>query len=463
MAPATPPGGRRRVVILGGGFAGLVAAQNLRRAPVDVTLIDRRNFHLFQPLLYQVATGELSPSNIAAPLRETLRRQKNARVLLAEAVGFDMDNRQVLLADGSLPFDVLIVATGARHQYFGHDEWAQVAPGLKTVEDAAEIRRRVLMSFEHAERSSDPAEIAAWQTFVIVGGGPTGVEMAGALAELARNTLRDEFRNIDPRHTRLILVQGGERILPPFPEKLSQKATEALRRRNVEVWTGARVTNILPDRVTVHHGDRDEEIRTRTVIWAAGVQASPLGALLAKGTGAQLDRAGRVIVQPDMSLPGHPNVYVAGDLASFSHQDGKPLPGVAQVAMQQGRYIAKIIASGPSASEKPFRYFDKGSLAMIGNGSAVASIGNFKLSGLIAWFVWLAVHLLYLVTFGNRLLVAMQWFTNVITRGRSSLLIPEYEPTAQGEFNHATTTTSPDAHHPQAAMAKPASEEGKAS
>lgn len=461
MSSATSSSGRRRVVILGGGFAGLVAAQGLRRADVDITLVDRRNFHLFQPLLYQVATGELSPSNIAAPLRGALRRQKNVRVLLAEATGFDVENRYVLLGDGGkLPYDILIVATGARHQYFGHDEWAQLAPGLKTVEDAAEIRRRVLVSFENAERSDDPAEIAAWQTFVIVGGGPTGVELAGALAELARNTLRGEFRSIDPRQTRLILVQGGERILPPFPEELAAKAAHSLSRRNVEIWTGARVTNVLPDRVVVRHGDREEEVPTHTVLWAAGVQASPLGAMLAKATGAEVDRAGRVVVGPDMSLPNHPDVFVAGDLASYSHQTGSPLPGVAQVAIQQGRYIAKLICHGRERQKKPFSYFDKGSLAVIGNGSAVAAIGKLKLSGLPAWFVWLAVHLLYLVTFGNRLLVFMQWTTNILTRNRSSLLITNYQPAEAGEINHPTTTTAPTSHHAQASVAEPAPEAG---
>src|SRR6266851_4953035 len=359
---------RHRVVIIGGGFGGLYAARALGKAPVDVTLIDRRNFHLFQPLLYQVATGALSPANIAAPLRAVLKRHRNTRVLLADATGFDLAPREVMLNDGTLPYDSLIVATGARHHYFGHPEWERFAPGLTTVEDATNMRRRILSAFEAAERSSDPKEQEALLTCVVVGGGPTGVELAGALADVAHHALRNDFRAIRPTRSRILLLEGLDRILTNYPPKLSAKAAASLARLGVTVRTGAAVTDIQDDRVTFRCGNETEVVRTHTVLWGAGVQASPLGKALAEATGAELDRAGRVVVQPDLSLPGRPEVFVIGDLANYPHQTGKPLPGVAQAAMQQGRYVAELITRRlrGEPAPPPFRYKDHGSLATIG-------------------------------------------------------------------------------------------------
>jgi NADH dehydrogenase len=417
------------VIILGGGFGGLHAARDLRRAPVRVTLIDRRNFHLFQPLLYQVAMGELSPSNIAAPLRDVLRKQKNVQVLLAEATGIDAMNRQVILSDGKIGYDTLIVATGATHHYFGHPEWEELAPGLKTIEDATEIRRRVLFAFEAAERETDPGRMRAWLTFVIVGGGPTGVELAGALAEIAHETLSSDFRNINPHDAQILLVEGIGRILGTYPEKLSAKATTRLVKLGVTVRTNAFVTDVQAEEVTIRVGERNEQIATRTVLWAAGVAASPLGKALAQATGAPLDNAGRVIVQPDCSIPGHPNIFVIGDLASFSHQSGKPLPGVAQTAMQQGRYVARLIEQHlKGRGMPPFHYKDIGNMATIGRNSAVADLGWIRFSGFIAWLVWLFIHLISLVQFQSRVLVLFQWGWKYITRNRSSRLITGPNP-----------------------------------
>src|SRR5690606_93345 len=331
---------RERVVIIGGGFGGLYAAHRLKDAPVNITLIDRRNHHLFQPLLYQVATGALSPADIATPLRRLLKNQQNARVLLGEVVDFDVVNKQVILRDGTIRYDKLIVAAGSGKHYFGNDQWEAVAPGLKTIEDATEIRRRVLSAFEAAERANDPAEVQSWLTFVVIGGGPTGVEMAGALAEVARETLRNEFRNINPVDARIVLVQSGDRVLPTYHPDLSARAAASLERLGVEVLTGRRVTDVEPAGVTISSGDQQQFIAARTVLWTAGVQASPLGQALAKAAGAQTDRGGRVIVEPDLSVPGHPDIFVVGDLAHYAHQTGQPLPGVAQVAIQQGRYVA---------------------------------------------------------------------------------------------------------------------------
>jgi NADH:ubiquinone reductase (H+-translocating) len=417
------------VVILGGGFGGLHAARNLRRAPVRVTLIDRRNFHLFQPLLYQVAMGELSPSNIAAPLRDVLRKQKNVQVLLAEATGIDAANRQVLLSDGAIPYDTLIVATGATHHYFGHPEWEALAPGLKTIEDATEIRRRVLFAFEAAEREPDPGRVRAWLTFVIVGGGPTGVELAGALAEIAHETLSSEFRNINPHDAQILLVEGLGRILGTYPEKLAAKATARLVKLGVSVRTDSFVSGVQPESVSIRLGDRTEQIATRTVLWAAGVAASPLGKALEQATGAPVDKAGRVIVQPDCSVPGYPNIFVIGDLASFNHQTGKPLPGVAQTAMQQGRYVARLIEQRlKGRTTPPFRYKDIGSMATIGRNSAVADLGWIRFAGFFAWLVWLFIHLMSLVQFQSRVLVLFQWGWKYITRNRSSRLITGPNP-----------------------------------
>jgi NADH dehydrogenase len=417
------------VVILGGGFGGLYAARALGRAPVRVTLIDRRNFHLFQPLLYQVATGQLSPANIAAPLRAVLKRQRNTTVVLGEAVDIDVANHLVILSDGVVGYDTLIVATGSRHHYFGRAEWEEVAPGLKTVEDATDIRRRVLLAFEAAERESDPQQQRAWLTFVIVGAGPTGVEMAGALGELSRHTLRDNFRHIDPASATILLLEGTDRVLPPYPPDLSAKAARSLARLGVTVRTGCIVTDVKPDAVTVRSGDRSEVIPTHTVVWAAGVDASPLGRVLARATGASLDRSGRVLVGRDLSLPGHPEVFVIGDLANFCHQGSKPLPGVAPVAIQQGRYVSRLIVGRlRGQSQPPFAYRDKGSLATIGRSAAVADLGWVKLSGFLAWLAWLFIHLLYLIEFQNRLLVMMQWAWNYFTRNRSARLITGDSP-----------------------------------
>ncbi len=418
-----------RVVILGGGFGGLSAAHKLKHAPVEITLLDRCNYHLFQPLLYQVATGSLSPANIAAPLRQILAGQKNTKVLLAEAVHIDAANRRVILSDGAVSYDTLVVATGATHQYFGHDEWEEFAPGLKTVEDATAMRGRILLAFEAAERERDPAKLKAWMTFVIVGGGPTGAELAGALGEIAHDTLSHDFREIDPSQTQIILVEGADRALPSYPPKLSEAARKMLVKLGVMVRTGAMVTNIQSESVTIKEGDRTESIPTRTVLWAAGVLASPLGRILSKEAGATLDNAGRVVVNPDLTIPGHPEIFVIGDLANFSHQTGQPLPGVAQPAIQQGAYVAKVIrARFRGEKVKPFHYFDKGNLATIGRFAAVADLNWLQISGLPAWLIWIFIHLLYIVQFQNRLLVMMQWAWLYLTWDRSARLITGKNP-----------------------------------
>jgi len=402
-------------VILGGGFAGLNAARALRREPVEVVLIDRRNHHLFQPLLYQVATAALNPSDIAQPIRKILRTQRNAGVALAEARAIDPARKVVTLADGELPFDFLVVATGATHSYFGHPEWERHAPGLKTLEDALAIRRRVLLAYEAAERETDEARQSAWLTFVVVGGGPTGVELAGALAEIARQGLRDDFRRIDPRRARVILIEAGPRILPGFPERLSHSAVAQLARLGAEVLTGSAVTSIDPEGVTL--GER--RVAARTVLWAAGVAASPI----ARSLGVSLDRTGRVPVAPDLSLPGSPNIFVVGDLAALQ-QDGRPVPGVAPAAIQEGshaaRNIARILRGKPTL---PFRYHDKGSLATIGRASAVADFGRLRLSGPIAWLAWLLVHIFFLIGFRNRLRVLFEWVWAYWTYDRGARLI----------------------------------------
>jgi NADH:ubiquinone reductase (H+-translocating) len=420
---------RHRVVILGGGFGGLSAGLALKNAPVELTLLDRCNYHLFQPLLYQVATGSLSPANIASPLRQILRRQKNTKVLLAEAVDIDASDRRVILSDGEVPYDTLIAATGSTHQYFGHEEWEKFAPGLKTVEDATSMRRRILLAFEAAERESDPAKLKAWMTFVIVGGGPTGAELAGALGEIAHDTLTHDFRDIDPSRTQIILVEGTDRVLPTYPPKLSEAARKMLVGLGVTVRTGAMVTDVKADSVTIREGDRTESIPTRTVLWAAGVLASPLGIILSKKAGAPVDKFGRVLVNPDLSVPGHPEIFVIGDLANFSHQTGQPLPGVAQPAIQQGRYVGKVIqARLRNKTLPPFHYFDKGNLATIGRGAAVADLNWLRISGLPAWLIWIFIHLLYIVQFQNRLLVLLQWAWLYLTFDRSARLITGENP-----------------------------------
>ncbi|HXJ16670.1 MAG TPA: NAD(P)/FAD-dependent oxidoreductase [Candidatus Polarisedimenticolia bacterium] len=421
--------GAHRVVIIGGGFGGLSVALKLKRAPVQVTLVDRRNYHLFQPLLYQVATGSLSPANIASPLRNIVKRQKNTRVLLAEATGVDARHRRVIFSDGEIEYDTLVVATGASHQYFGHDEWEKFAPGLKTVEDATDMRRRILLAFEAAERERDPAKRCEWMTFVIVGAGPTGVELAGALGEIANDTLRRDFRSIDPSTARIILVEGTDRALPAYPQKLSAAARRMLERLSVTVRTGALVTDIRERSVTIREGERSEEIPTRTVLWAAGVLGSPLGRILSEAAGAALDHAGRVIVEPDLTVPGHPEIFVIGDLAHFSHQTGSPLPGVAQPAIQEGRYVARAIERRLRGERvAPFHYVDKGNLATIGRAAAVADIFGLQLSGVPAWLIWLFVHLLYIVEFQNRLLIALQWGWMYFTYDRSARLITGKNP-----------------------------------
>ena len=413
-----------RVVIVGGGFGGLYAARSLRKAPVAVTMVDRRNFHLFQPLLYQVATGALSPGEIASPLRYVLGRNRNTKVLLGEAVDFDIEARRVILRDGEVPYDDLVVATGATHHYFGHDDWGEFAPGLKTIENATEIRRRILMAFEEAEREPDPEKRQAWLTFVIVGGGPTGVELAGALGEIANDTLKHDFRHINPAESHILLIEGEDRLLPLFPPELSLKAERQLMHLFVRTRCAARVVGVDAESVTLEAKGKTERIRTRTVLWAAGVRASRLGNKLAERTGAQLDRAGRLFVESDLSLPGHPEIHVIGDLAVFTHQTGRPLPGLAPVAMQQGRYVARLIVKRlRGESPGPFRYFDKGTLATIGRNKAVAYFGKLHVWGFPAWFLWVFVHLMYLVEFENRLLVLVEWVYNYITRNRGARLI----------------------------------------
>ncbi len=415
-----------RVLILGGGFGGLYAAKALKKAPVQVTVLDRRNFHLFQPLLYQVATGSLSPGEIASPLRSVLRRQKNTRVLLGNAVDLDLDFNRVILDDGqTVEFDSLIVATGSTDSYFGHEEWRRNAPSLKTMEEAIEIRHKILFAFEAAEREPDPQKQREWLTFAIVGGGPTGVELAGALAEIAHDTLRHDFRSIRPESARIFLIEGAPRVLPTYPEDLSAKAEASLRRLDVTPRTGAMVTNVDSRGVTTKSQDGSEKtFAARTVIWAAGVAPSSFAQVLERRARATRDRQGRIIVNPDCSVPGHPEIFVIGDLARFE-QDGKPLPGVAQVAMQEGAYVAKLIRERHfnDNTYPPFHYFDKGSLAVIGRASAVAEIGPLHMSGLLAWLTWLFVHLMYLVEFSNRVLVFVQWGFLYLTFNRGARLI----------------------------------------
>jgi NADH dehydrogenase len=413
-----------RVVIVGGGFAGLNAARSLRRAPVAITLVDRRNFHLFQPLLYQVATGMLSPANIAAPLRWIVERQANCEVLLGEVRDIDVVNRLVSLDGVQIPYDTLVVAAGARHSYFGHLEWERFAPGLKTIEDATEIRRRLLVAFELAEREPDARGRRSLLTFVIVGGGPTGVELAGAMAEIARHSIRHEFRRIDPSEAQILLVEAAERILPAYPADLSAKAQQSLERLGVVVRTNTKVSAVESDHVVVEWGGARERLATQNVVWAAGVEASPLARELAAATGAALDRAGRLEVEPDLTLPGHPEIFVLGDMATYSHQTGKPLPGVAPVAIQQGRFAARLVASRLRGRRPPkFHYRDRGNLATIGRSAAVADFGKLHFSGFVAWMLWLVVHLINLVSFRNRLLVLVQWGWNYFTYDRSARLI----------------------------------------
>jgi NADH dehydrogenase len=417
-----------KVVIVGAGFAGLTAAQRLARLPVQVTIIDRKNHHTFQPLLYQVATAGLSPGEIAAPIRWILRGHANIEVLLGEVLEFDIPQKRVVMKDEQLDYDFLIVASGATHAYFGHEEWEPSAPGLKTIEDALEIRRRVLLAFELAERDRETSQgtpqgngngrqnPARLLQFVVIGGGPTGVELAGTLAEIARHAMNHEFRNIDPRDSKILLIEGGPRVLPAYSENLSRKAEAQLRRLGVEVRTSQMVTGIEPGAVWVG----DQKIPSPVILWAAGVAASPLGNKL----GVPVDRAGRVEVAADLSVPGHPEVFVVGDLAALKDETGKLLPGVAQVAIQQGNWVGEMIARDlEKQPRRPFHYQDKGSLATIGRAAAVAKIGRFELSGYFAWLAWLFIHIFFLIGFRNRIMVMIQWAWSYLTYERGARLI----------------------------------------
>jgi NADH dehydrogenase len=414
QSPQTPR--NLRVVIVGAGFGGLSAAKALAGAPFDVTLIDRHNYHLFQPLLYQVATAGLSPAEIASPVRSILRDIRNVSVVLARVEGVDLESREVRAEGRRIPFDRLILATGAQHAYFGHDDWAAYAPGLKTIDDATYLRRRILLAFEKAEGEPDPAERRALLNFVIVGGGATGVEMAGAIAELAKRALARDFRSIDPREARIILVEASARLLAPFDPRLSEAAKRALEQLGVEVRLGAAVTDCDAGGVIL----QNERIAARTLIWAAGVMASPAGQWL----GAPTDRAGRVLVAPDLSVPGRSDIFVIGDAACAIGADGKPLAGVAPVAKQQGQYVARLLKARAGGGDRPpFRYRDFGALATIGRKRAVAEIGGLKLKGFIAWLIWSFAHIFYLIGFRNRLVVAMSWAWSYVTFQRGARLI----------------------------------------
>jgi len=426
---------KHRVVILGGGFGGLVAAQKLKRANVQITLIDRRNFHLFQPLLYQVATGSLSPGEIAAPLRGVLSKQKNVQVLLGEAVDVDPAGKHVTLRDGaSFEYDSLLVATGSQTSYYGNDSWRQWAPSLKSVEEATTIRHKILVAFERAERATTPEEARAWLTFVIVGAGATGMELAGALAEIASETLRHDFRAINPQDAHIILMEGGPRVLSAFPEELSAKAEELVTRLGVKVTKNVMVTCIDADGVTYTHAEKSEHLAAKTVLWAGGVASTPLGAKLAERTSAETDRSGRIKVNRDLTVPNYPDIFILGDLAHTLDEQGKPLPGVAQVAIQGGAYAAKVIRARLEGKQAPppFHYLNKGEMAVIGRAAAVANIFGLHVSGLLAWLMWLFIHLIYIVEFQSRVLVFVQWGFEFLTFSRGARLITGETATDSG-------------------------------
>src|ERR1700684_2214188 len=426
---------RRKVVVIGGGFGGLSAAQHLNSNFVDATLIDRRNYHLFQPLLYQVATGSLSPGEIASPPRSSRARQNNTRVWLGTVVDVDPDSKRVILADGTIvPYDSLIIAAGSETSYFGHNDWQRWAPGLKSVEEATTIRHKILYAFEVAERIPDLEQRRAWLTFVIVGAGPTGVELSGAIAEIARQALKNDFRSINPEEAQIILLDGGPRVLMPFPEYLSEKAHRSLTSLGVQVRCGVMVKHVNEEGLTIESEKGADSIAAKTVIWAGGITASPLGRILASRTNAETDKGGRVSVKPDLTIPNYPDIYVVGDLASATDEKGKSLPGLAQVAMQGGQYAATVILRKVKGQRElpPFHYFDKGSLAVIGRASAVADIFGAQLSGLIAWLVWVFIHLMYLVNFQSRVLVFIQWAIQDLTFSRGARLITGAAPT---DFN----------------------------
>jgi NADH dehydrogenase len=453
---------RHRVVIVGGGFGGLNAARELGRDPrVTVTLVDRRNFHLFQPLLYQVATGALSPGDIAQPLRSILRRNRNTTVLLGEAVGIDLGRREVLMSDGGpLPYDTLVVATGARHSYFGRDDWAAHAPGLKSIDDATEIRRRILIAFEAAEREQNPERRHEWMTFVVVGGGPTGVELAGALGEISNDTLRRDFRSIHPPDAQIILVEALDRVLPPYPPDRSASAKRQLERLGVEVRTGTRVVHIDERSVRVQVGDTEEEIPARTVLWAAGVQASSFARAVATATGAETDRAGRIVVGRELAIPGHPEIFAVGDDAVQPWKKDRPVPGVAQGAIQPGQYVGKAIRRRLSGEPvPPFRFTDKGDVAVIGRLAGVTNIGWLgpfgKQGGFTAWLMWLVIHIFYLIGFANRIVVVVRWAWSFFTSGRGTRLItgtpllpPISEPAAPGGARAVEATEASEGPKP---------------
>ncbi|HAC63697.1 MAG TPA: FAD-dependent oxidoreductase [Cyanothece sp. UBA12306] len=428
------------VVIVGGGFGGLYAAQKLANAPVKVTLIDKRNFHVFQPLLYQVATGGLSPADISSPLRSLLSKNKNTEVLMGEVMDIDPDQQTVQLRYREIKYDSLILATGVTHQYFGND-WEGKAPGLKTIENALEIRRRVFIAFEAAEKEPNPQRRKDWLTFVLVGAGPAGVELAGALAELAHGTLKEDFRNIDTSQAEIILLQSPDRILPVYPPHLSAKAQKSLEKLGVTVKTGVRVTDIRGQIVTYREGNQLEQIQARTILWTAGMKASPIANILAERTDAQLDKAGRVIVEPHFNLAKYPNIFVIGDLAHYEDQEGNLLPGIAPVAMQEGEYVARYIRNGIQHRPlSPFKYVDWGNLAVIGKHQAVVDMGWLKLSGFMAWFVWLFIHVFYLLEFDNKLIVMIQWAWSYFTESKGARLIttPGKDPEIRLEDDHET-------------------------
>ncbi len=434
---------KHRVLILGGGFAGLNAAQKLKRAPVEITLIDRRNFHLFQPLLYQVATGSLSPGEISAPLRSVLSKQKNAQVLLGEAVDIDPDAKEVTLRDGaSVAYDSLIVATGSKTSYYGNDSWRDYAPSLKTVEEATAIRHKILYAFEWAERAPTIQEAREWLTFVIIGAGATGLELAGALAEIAYETLKNDFRRINPKDARILLMEGGPRVLPAYPPDLSEKAEKLVTRLGVEVMKNVMATAVDSNGVTYKRGDATEKLAAKTVLWAGGVVATTFGKKLAERTRSETERNGRMKVKADLTIPNYPDIFVVGDLAAaVDAKSGKPLPGVAQVAIQGGSYAAKIIRSRLQGKKDlpPFHYFDKGDMAVIGRAAAVANIFGMHFWGLPAWLLWLFIHLMYIVEFQNRVLVFVQWGFEYLTFSRGARLI-----TGTGDPDLPTPPTSPD-------------------
>ena len=425
---------RPHVVIVGGGFGGLETAKRLRKSAVRVTLVDRHNYHLFQPLLYQVATGGLSPANIATPLRSIVRKQANCEVIMAEVIDFDLANNRLILADGELDYDDLVVAAGATHSYFGHDDWEPLAPGLKTIADAANIRRRIYVAFEAAEREADTEQRNALLTFVVVGGGPTGVELAGALSEIAKHTLKRDFRHISPEDSRILIVEAAPHVLAHYPEELSRRAVAKIRDLGIEVLTDTKVTEITPDHVRLATIDGETIVPSKTVLWGAGVQANPLGRKLAAAAGIETDRAGRVPVTKQLNLAGHPNVFVIGDIALCLDADGKPLPGLAPVAIKQGAFVANLISTRISDRttdkkiDSVFKYRDRGTMATIGRAVAVAEIGERQFCGKFAWLLWLFIHLMMIVQFQNRLLILLQWAWSYLTFNRSNRIILGDQP-----------------------------------